>query len=452
MKSAIIILFSIFIINTAFAQDDDSDKDMFNEAEFFFMNEDYRTAAYFYKKAFRLDTSNANFSYCLGLSYLQLPMKEKYAIAYLKHAIQKTSTEYKIGEYEEKHASIDAYRYLAEAYMRINKFDLAAIYYRGYIEKIGGRLNDVEMDFVNAQLASCNRALLRDSVPDETVIENMGDVVNSESNETYISVSGNDSVLVLVREVPVKNGDLQERDAIEYVQKVYLARRGPEGWSFEAEISDDLKLKKGTVPVSLSYDGNTILLHRDNEKYGDVEFDGGAIYFSEYSEKKGWSSMKKVGGDVNTLWNESYASLSMSGDTMYFASDRDGTVGGMDIFFAVKDRKGNWRDVQNLGDTINTKFNETSPFFMNNILYFSSEGHETYGGFDVFYAKKLDDVSWDAPRNLSSSLNSGFNEIGFVPVKDGSTGYMSLFERTDLKSLGYSDIFLISNYSLKSVQ
>lgn len=448
MKNILFFLISFYAIS-AFSQSDKSDKDMFNEAEFFFMNDDFRTAAYFYKKAFRIDTSNTNFSYCLGQCYLKLPMKEKYAIAYLKHAITKTTSDYQIGDYNEKEASVEAYRLLADAYMRINMYDMAAVYYRSYIDKIGGRLDDVEMDYINAQISSCNRAMNRDTVSDKTSISNLGDVINSESNEPYICISGNDSVIILVREVPLKRGNLQERDAIEYIRKIYFGRRGPEGWSFESEISDDLKLKKGTVPSSLSYDGKTILLHRDNEIYGDVEFDGGAIYYSHYDQKKGWSTMKKLGGDVNTLWNEAYASLSKSGDTIYFASDRTGTIGGLDIFYAVKDKRGNWKNVQNLGDQVNTKFNETSPFFVNGTLFFSSEGHNTYGGYDVFYATKFDEISWNIPVNLSTRLNSGFNEIGFVPVKDGKSGYISIFERRGISCLGYSDVFFVTGYMPK---
>lgn len=432
---------------SAWAQDDKSDKELFNEAEFFFMNEDYRTAAYFYKKALRVDTSNANFSYCLGLSYLKLPEKEKYAVAYLKRASKKLSDDYQPGVYEEKKASIEVFRYLAEAYMRIEKYELATVYLRKYIDKMGGGIDEESMSFIKSQIDACSRALEKDTASDKTIIVNLGDVINSESNESAFCVSYDDSVMVILREVPVKKGDLQERDAVEYKRKLYYAVREPEGWSIVEEISREVKLKSGAVPISISPDRKTILFYRDNEIYGDVAIDYGAIYYS-YKKEKGWTGMKKLPGEVNSRWDETSASFSQTGDTLYFASDRDGGFGGLDLYYALKNKKGVWSEVVNMGDTVNTVFNEIAPVCVTNGLFFSSEGHKTFGGYDVFYIAGDVNNGWGTVTNVSAKLNSGFNEVGFIPVLNGIKGYIVLSGRSEFQGIGRADIYEVSEILL----
>ena len=81
--------------------------------------------------------------------------------------------------------------------------------------------------------------------------------------------------------------------------------------------------------------------------------------------------------------NETHACISKDGNTLYFTSDREGSLGGMDIFKSTKDAKGNWGEPENMGPKVNTKFNEATPFISpdGKYLFFSSEGHNSIGGF-----------------------------------------------------------------------
>ncbi len=118
--------------------------------------------------------------------------------------------------------------------------------------------------------------------------------------------------------------------------------------------------------------------------YKTDNFDGN-IYSSEYVDGT-WTPIKKLNKNINTKYYESHASVSANGKKLYFTSNRDGGQGGLDIYLSEKDASGDWGPAINLGSTVNTKYNEDTPFITINdsLLYFSSEGHKGMGGYDIF--------------------------------------------------------------------
>ena len=103
-----------------------------------------------------------------------------------------------------------------------------------------------------------------------------------------------------------------------------------------------------------------------------------------------WTPIKKLNKNINTKFYESHASISSDGKKLYFTSNREGGQGNLDIYVSEKDESGDWGPAVNLGAAINTPFNEDTPFITENdsMLYFSSEGHSSMGGFDNFKSQK----------------------------------------------------------------
>lgn len=169
------------------------------------------------------------------------------------------------------------------------------------------------------------------------------------------------------------------------------------------------------------------------------------IWYSVFSQGQ-WSEIKNVGPSVNgkTTW-ESQPSLSSDGKTLYFASNRPGGQGELDIWKSVKDREGNWSAPINLGPTINTPGNEKSPFFHSDgkTLYFSSTGHLGYGSYDIFYSKATEGDQWSKPKNIGYPINSEKDDLGFFVSTDGKTGY---FASDKLKGLGGWDVYYFALY------
>ena len=159
-----------------------------------------------------------------------------------------------------------------------------------------------------------------------------------------------------------------------------------------------------------------------------------------------WSEIKNAGPNINgkDTW-ESQPSLSSDGRALYFASNRAGGLGGIDIWKSTKDAKGNWGAPENLGPRINTDGNEKSPFFHSDgqTLYFSSTGHLGYGGYDIYLSKLSKDTGWVKPRNIGYPINSERDDLGFFVSTDGKYGY---FASDKLKGNGGWDVYSFELY------
>jgi hypothetical protein len=154
----------------------------------------------------------------------------------------------------------------------------------------------------------------------------------------------------------------------------------------------------------------------------------------------GWEPIKNAGPAINgkDTW-DSQPSLSSDGRTLYYASNRAGGMGGIDIWKSEKDAKGNWKQPENLGPKINTSGNEKSPFFHSDgqTLYFSSSGHLGYGGYDIYLSKLSSDTGWAVPKNIGYPINSEKDDLGFFVSTDGKYGY---FASDKLKGNGGWDV------------
>ena len=150
------------------------------------------------------------------------------------------------------------------------------------------------------------------------------------------------------------------------------------------------------------------------------------LYFSEFKGDR-WTVPKNLGGNINTRYGEKQPSLSSDGRIMYFVSNRDGGLGGYDVWISYKDDEGGWGKPVNAGDSINTQGDEHSPFIHpdNQTLYFSSDGWPGLGLFDIFITRRTSDSTWSTPVNLGYPINTNGNEEGLIVNARGQTAYYS---------------------------
>lgn len=193
-----------------------------------------------------------------------------------------------------------------------------------------------------------------------------------------------------------------------------------------------------TNPVSISEHINTA----DNEGTGTLSADGRTLVFTACNRRNGygscdlyishkvgteWEKPKNLGMVINSPYWESQPALSSDGNTLYFISDRAGGVGGRDVWYSTLQTNGEWTTAKNLDKTINTPFDEASPFLHANghTLFFASEGHQGLGGYDLFFADSTAN-GWQTPRNLGYPINTSDNQVALVITADGQYGYYSL--------------------------
>jgi outer membrane protein OmpA-like peptidoglycan-associated protein len=174
------------------------------------------------------------------------------------------------------------------------------------------------------------------------------------------------------------------------------------------------------------------------------------IYHSDLVNGE-WTTIEKVEGINDPVYWDSQPSLASDGVTLYFASDRKGGRGGVDLYKTVKDKvTGMWSKPENLGPTINTPFDEKSPFIHSDFetMYFCSDGHPGVGGFDIFYSRKAEDGKWNEPKNIGVPINTVGDDLGFFVSTDGALGYFASNEpnRTKGRSVGKYDLFSFELY------
>lgn len=188
----------------------------------------------------------------------------------------------------------------------------------------------------------------------------------------------------------------------------------------------------------VSPDSRYILFSRCDLKPYRPDHGGGCdIYFSFYQNNE-WSFPKPLGPAVNTYHDELHPYLSPDLKTLYFSSNRPDGYGGYDLYKS-EFKDGQWSEAENLGPKVNSKGNEIAPFLHvdNQHLFFSSDGHPGFGGFDFFKSQKTAQENWSIPKNLGAGINSYADEMGLTIALDGRKVYFSS-NRKDAAFPGYN--------------
>ncbi|HEX8059687.1 MAG TPA: OmpA family protein [Cyclobacteriaceae bacterium] len=318
-------------------------------------------------------------------------------------------------------------------------FDKAIQYYTNYKNKAskgsvpGSAISAVEAD---RRIAECENGKEFVGAPQNYAIINIGKEINSEY-EDYAPVVNEDET-ILVFTTRRRDGNMNENVFSDNKpwEDIFISTKENGKWSQAKNIGTPVTTLNHESTTALSRDGNTLFIYKDDNN-GDI------YVTSRKSATEPWSAPEPLQG-INSTYAEASASLSTDGSTLYFSSDRPGGLGGVDIYTATKDKRGQWTKIKNLGPSINTQFDEEGPFIDHEgkVLYFSSKGRKGMGGYDIFKSTLTDpkDNKWSEPENLGYPINTPDNDVFFVGSKDGKRGYYSSVKES---GLGYSDIYRI---------
>ena len=203
-----------------------------------------------------------------------------------------------------------------------------------------------------------------------------------------------------------------------------------------APLDGDINLEPRKGAITVSQDGDWLFFAADIAGAGIGGFD---IYKSVYTPS-GWSEQENLGDSINTDFWESSPAISPDKRALYFSSTRPGGYGGADLYVSYLKPNGRWTEAVNMGPTINTAGDEMAPFIHadNQTLYFTSDGLPGYGGSDLFVLKKLPNGQWGIPENMGYPINTIENEGSLAVAADGYTAYYAS-DRED--SRGGLDIY-----------
>ncbi len=381
-----------------------------------------RVAREQYLEAYKYNSENPELNYKIGVCYLQTDNKFE-AIDYLKRAYG-----------QDKDIAPDIHLMLGRAYHLVLDFEHAIAEYGLYKS---GNIRPHEMAKVNRYIEECNHGAQLISNPRRVIINNVGEEINSEFDDYNPVLTSNGSIMYFSSRRPER--EKSERSVVDtkYFEDIYKAIKVDGEWQRALRIDNkklnSKKKNKENLAISgLSLDDKTLYLYKGDKRGGD-------IYFSEF-EKGKWRKLKPL-RKLNTRQKEADICFDDNGKTAYFISgDEKTSLGGLDIYVVRQDGKGRWNEPQNLSPLVNSTYNEMGVYIDGDTLYFSSEGHNSMGGYDVFMTTRDETGVWSKPVNMGYPINSPDDDVFYRSGLDDKHAYYSANRENGVGAL---DIFKI---------
>ena len=224
-------------------------------------------------------------------------------------------------------------------------------------------------------------------------------------------------VLTADRETLIYTGN-QDSD-----ENIYVTSIKDKVWTEPVSISEKINTTQNEGTASISADGRTLVFTSCGGRKGF----GSCDLFISYKQGDDWTSPQNLGLNINSGEWESQPSLSADGRTLYFVSDRKGSLGKRDIWVSKLDSTNMWAKAINVGSPVNTTEDDLSPFIHANgkTLFFASEGHVGMGGLDLYFTENQQD-KWKTPENLGYPLNTFEDQVALFITADAKKAYYSL--------------------------
>lgn len=384
-------------------------EELYKDANSYYYFEDYEEAVALFLQVYNKYPDNSNLNFKIGVCYLNIPGYKQQSIPYLEKAVTNTKRNYNEQSILETKAPYDAVFYLGNAYFITNQLDKARKEYKKFKELIKNEKN-WNLAYYDHQVSTIKNSEIIQAYPVNFLRNNLGEQFNNRFANYNPIISGDEKTIAYTTKQ-------------KFYQAIYVSRKNGDNWGTPINITLDLQVDGNCSTLSLSNDGNELYLFKDDSQDGN-------IYVTHFSNGR-WNPMKKLNENINTEYYETHASISKDGKKLYFTSNRKGGFGDQDIYVSNRIADDTWGPAENLGSVINTPLNENTPFITTdgNTLFFSSEGHNNMGGYDIFYSQKKPDGTWSDPINLGYPINTTDDDLFYTPIGDGSHGLIALFDK-----------------------
>jgi len=376
---------------------------LLTEADRFFGIKNYEKALPLYLEAIQAGERDPMVHYKTGVCYRNMPLIQDQlkAIGYYVFALKNKAPVPAQAHYE-----------LGELYLRNEDLQRAIESFTTFREL--SKTDKAAVAKADKAIATCHNAAALMSVPRQVEVFNLSSVINTQYTEYNPVVSADETVMAFTALRPNTG---KTRTADKFIEEVYIAYNTSGTWSEPVPIPISPDKNVGTA--GLSADGQKMIIFM-----GGID-DPGNLYLITRTGQT-WSKPSVLSTAINSKYLETTASITPDGKTIYFASNRPGGKGGLDLYRTELQANGTWSTPVNLGEPINTPDDEDAPFIHPDMktLYFTSNGHNTMGGRDIFMSK-LVNGKWTKPENLGYPVNTTANDNYFTLLADGSRAYFS---------------------------
>ncbi len=325
---------------------------------------------------------------------------------------------------------------LGYAYQLNADWDQAIVEFEKHKQANRGFMDPVDTyNQYDKHITECKYGKGFSATPVRAQIENMGPAINSEVADYGVLISADGEQMMFTSRRSNTTGGKLNKATNEYFEDIYACRMTNGVWSDPVPMAPPVNTNGNDASVGLYNDGRTMVIYRDEKGTGDL--------YESRRTGASWSAPEAMGPTINSKGHESSAWYSFDRQWFYFVSDREGGMGGQDIWRSrwSEDQQG-WGEPENLGPIVNTIHDEDGIFVHpdGRTIYFSSKGHTSMGGFDVFKSE-LNGEQWSKATNLGWPVNGPDDDLYFVLTADGSTGYFSSVRQS---GMGEDDLYSVN--------
>lgn len=395
---------------------------------------DYRRAGDVYfkqalpllQKAQEFNPNNSELNYMLGVISFNLDARDEKAITYFEKAISLNAE-----------LPSDIHYFLGWAYQMQLKWDDAIKNYQIHssVLKTTTSNQQAALEDVLKKINECNVGKKQVKNPQRIYVDNLGPAINSKYPEYSAFITADESSIVFTSCRENSTGGKKDENNLSYFEDTYSSNKKNGVWSPAQNMGEPVNTEDHDATAGLSSDGSVLYTYKFKEK------DGGDIYVSNLIGNT-WTKPERLNKNINSKMHESSVSLSSDAKRLFFVSDKEGGLGDRDIYFSKLEATGDWGVATNLGPTINSKYAEEGALIHpdGKTLYFSSKGHQTMGGYDIFKST-FENGKWSEPENLGYPINGPDDDVFFVISASGYHGY---FASVKQEGFGEKDIYKIT--------
>ncbi len=376
-----------------------------------------------YLKAIVYNNSNPELNYKMGVAALFSDNKEE-AAGFLMNAFEHNNN-----------VTEDILLLTGRALQFSGSYTEAIVKLESFLN-LKGKKSEEKTALAQKWLGECRSALLvtRDTLRIE--IKNIGPEINSNADD-YSEILTNDGhgMFFASRREMSKSSSFYKDSKFD--ENILFSVMNSGKWGPAKTAGKNITTKFCETPLFINNTGDKLYLYSGYKNGGDIMMSG--------TNKKGeWKVPEEVPFGINTSGSETSFTFSPSGNEIYFVTDKykKGGFGGKDIFYIRKLNEKKWSGPENAGNIINTPYDEESVRFSRHgdTLWFSSKGHNSIGGFDIFYSVKNTGGAWDSVRNCGYPVNTPWDELFynpspvddslfyFVSNRSGGIGGMDIYE------------------------
>jgi len=370
-----------------------------------------------YKLLVNYDSENVEYLYRYGVCIVNTNVDKSEAIQYLTKVADK------------KEAPKETYYYLGKALLGAGLYDEAIDAFDKFKEVNKGKM-DAKLNFEMHQ-EYCFNARDYSLKPLDVTFTNPGKSLNSTGPDYACVSMAVDTVVFFTSGRKGNMGGLADEFG-EVYPDVYWSSKTDSGWTKAKNAGISINSEFFDVSTGMNTNGDKLFVHKhDMANAGDI--------FVSEQQGKTWIKAVLLDPSLQTKTIETGACMTNDGKRVFFAAEGiKGGLGGKDIYMIQKDESGKWSSPVNLGNSVNTKYNEDNPVIWHDgkTLFFASQGHTSMGGYDIFMTSRASDASaWEKPFNIGYPLNNALDNQYFTLSSNGRTGYVS-----DWKPGGLGDL------------